>query len=198
MIRVIKNFLEKDEIEVLNSWCLNNYDQDFFIDAKMDPYYQGTRLTTRRVGKFNFESNSEERVQYPQEVFFIQKRLIKLLGLRIIRFPIQFRHGIVNGIGFENGSICSHVDPIYYPNTYTVHCNILTQKPIDGGIPVINGVKYDTNVGDVLIYTVSHLGHEVTQIIGKIPRILWSYGFCVIDEDIKNIFPYQDKMSKNA
>jgi len=199
MIRIIKNFLEESETKVLNNWCLNNYNKSFFTDPGMDIDHPGTRLTTRIHAGLPYSSeNDKEKIGYPQEAFNIQKRIITTLQLKKPLFPRRYRHGIVNGIGFEFGSICSHVDPIYLPNTYTVHCNFLTQKSIGGGVTIINGKEYDIDVGDALIYTVSHLKHEVTQVIGKIPRILWCYGFCVTDEDIKNIFPYQNKVSKNA
>jgi len=135
MIKIIKNFLEENEIKVLNDWSLNNYHKSFFTDPGMDINYPRTRLTTRIHGNLVYKGpeNDKEKVEYPQEAFNIQKRIIETLRLKNALFPNQFRHGIVTGIGFEFGSISLHQDPIYLPNTYTVHCNFLTQKPIVEG-----------------------------------------------------------------
>ena len=43
-------------------------------------------------------------------------------------FP-SFTNGVVTTIGFSPGGCVRHKDPIYYSNTYTLHCNFCTQNP---------------------------------------------------------------------
>ena len=184
MIKILKNFISIDEANILNSWCLKNYTKEFFKDPCMDPFYPRTRLTTRGSGGKNYNIN------YPKESYIIQNRLIKTLNIKEPLYPQPFYNGIVNGIGFENGSICLHQDPVYYKNTFTLHCNFITKKPSGGGVTIINGKEYDIGQTDALIYIVSHQKHEVTKIIGNKPRILWCYGFCVKEKEVYDIFKY--------
>ena len=182
MIKILKNFISIDEVNILNSWCLENYTKKFFKDPHMDLRYPRTRLTTRGSGLENYN------IHYPKESYNVQDRLIKTLNLKNPLFPPPFYNGIVNGIGFENGSIFSHQDPVYYKNTFTLHCNFITKKSFGGGVTIINGREYDIDQTDALIFIVSHQKHEVTKITGNKPRILWCYGFCISQEEMYNIF----------
>ena len=127
-------------------------------------------------------------MNYPKESFDIQNRLIETLNLKNPIYPPPFYRGIVNGIGFENGSIFLHKDPIYFNNTFTLHCNFITKKSTAGGNTIINKKEYSIEERDALVYVVSHQEHEVTKIVGNVPRILWCYGFCINEDELKNIF----------
>jgi hypothetical protein len=182
MIKIIKQFLTKDEINILNNWTLANYKNKFFRDPGMDKKYKKTRLTTR--GKHLLPDN----VNYPKEAYLIQEKIQNLLGIKSPLYPHFHKKGIVTGIGFENGSIYSHKDPTYYPETITIHCNFITQKPIGGGITIIEGVSYDIEECDMLMYAVNKLEHGVTPNIGAKERILWCFGFCIPDSQAYEIF----------
>jgi len=166
--RVIKNFIDEYTIEQLNKWTMGNYTNEFFKDANMG--IPGTRLTTRYSHNFEF----------PHIAYKIKEKIISTLGIKF-QEP-DYKDGMVNGIGFEGGSIFEHIDPVWYPDTYTVHCNIISQKSTSGGITYIEGVPYETDPADLLIYPVSSLSHYVDEIKGSIPRILWVFGFSVNDE----------------
>ena len=77
--------------------------------------------------------------------------------------PPSFVDGIVNGIGVRDGYIKEHIDPIYFPGTHTLHCNVISQKSDHGGVTIIGGEEYDIDVGDLLCYVVSDVNHEVTK-----------------------------------
>jgi 4-hydroxy-3-methylbut-2-enyl diphosphate reductase IspH len=113
--------------------------------------------------------------------FNIQNKLMNMFNneQKKVHLCPGYCHGMVNGIGFENGSIYEHVDPIYIPNTVTIHCNIISQKSEGGGITYIDEIKYETDETDVLIYPVSKIKHSVDKIVGDVPRILWVFGFCM-------------------
>ena len=179
MIKIFKNFLSLEECDELNTWTINNYSQPYFTDPNMDSYHKGTRFTTRGENKV---------INYPDKVYQIQDKIQSLLNIQNPLYPTAFYNGIVNGFGLEHGGIFEHRDPIYYPETITVHCNFLTQKSIDGGVTIIEGTEYDIDEGDMLMYAVSEIDHKVTEIIGEKLRILWCYGFCLNSKKVKEIF----------
>ncbi len=179
-VKTIENFVNKNQLEELNDWTLDNYKKLSFTDANMG--IPSTRLTTRYTGKnINFS--------YPKVSYKIKNQIIKQLNINneYLSPPIG-KDSIVNGIGFDGGDIFEHMDPIWFPNTYTIHCNIISQKPLKGGVTIIENKEYDINEGDLLIYNVSHLKHKVTSIEGNLPRILWVFGFSVNFNTLKKIF----------
>lgn len=186
-VKIIKNFVCPDELRILNIWSLQNVidNPHWFNDANMDPHKAKTRLTTRFINNHCIDNIC---IDYPKTSYDVQNRIINLFELELFRKPTSFFDGIVNGIGFEGGSICSHVDPIYFDGTQTLHCNVISQKSNTGGVTVIENVAYDVDEGDLLCYVVSKLNHEVTQTAGKTNRILWVFGFCINDEKLKEIF----------
>lgn len=182
----IKNFLFKEEIEVLNSWTLKNWTNEYFEDANMDPYNVGTRFTTR-VGTYQ-NANELFSIDYPKTCYNVQNRIKNYFNLHNYQSPPSFYDGIVNGIGFSPGVISNHIDPVYIENTHTLHCNVITQNSKSGGITVIEDTPFFVENGDLLFYVVSKHHHEVTEIKGNIPRILWVFGFCIDNEKIEEIF----------
>jgi hypothetical protein len=183
MIKIIKNFISNREKSILNKWALENYQKEFFYDPNMDPFNSGTRLTTRKPPNV-----TQDYIEFPKVSYEIKSRIQKKLNIIFAPHPNQFFNGIVCGVGFENGSIFEHTDPIYYRNTYTLHCNLITQKPLYGGITVIKGKTYETEERDLLCYIVSHQEHLVTPSIGKRERVLWCYGFSILEQQMYNIF----------
>lgn len=190
-IKIIKNFVSKSELKKLNEWTLNNFKNSFFTDADMGKI--GTRLTTRYVNK-SYSKNANDDFEYPEVVYCIKDKIIKHLNIeKKYSCPPIGKDSIVNGIGFDGGDIYEHVDPVWFPYTYTIHCNIISQKPLSGGVTIIDGKEYDICEGDVLIYVVSHLKHSVTKISGGIPRISWCYGFSVGNNTLRKIFDIGNK-----
>lgn len=181
---VLKNFLFQDDVRKLNQWTLDNCHQEFFGDAKMDPDNPETRFTTR------FPNGTvASNIQYPNAAHIVRQRIINYFDLDGYKSPPSYSYGIVNGIGYSAGRIIKHIDPIYYPNTKTVHFNAITQQADGGGHTIVDGIEYNNlNSTDLLIYQVSEAYHEVTSIEGNTPRILWVFGFCLDNKKIKEIF----------
>jgi hypothetical protein len=189
LVKIVKNFITDDEILKLNNWTLSNYDKPYFVDPRMNQDLVQTRFTTRH-SYFRTKEYQNYKIEYPKDVYEIQKRLLKYLKLSynsIVPGP-SFNDGIVTTIAFPPGSCSKHSDPIYKDNTYTLHCNFVTQKPISGGITYIEDIPYTFEKNDLIMYITSHLKHEVTEIFGEIPRILWVYGFCLNLFEMNNIF----------
>jgi hypothetical protein len=166
---IIRNFISDEMRLELNNWCLENYkNTKIFKDANMGK--KNTRLTTRYT--------NDATLVFPNVAYDIRNKIIKELNITKFLTP-KFKDGIVCGIGFDSGTIYEHTDPVWFPNTYTLHCNIISQKPKSGGITTICGVEYETNETDLLCYPVSELPHSVNAIEGDIERILWVFGFSI-------------------
>lgn len=189
MIKLVKNFITDEEIDKLNEWTLDNYTQPYFINPQMNEDKFQTRFTTRH-SYCRSKEYQNYKVKYPKESYNIQKRIFNHLKLEendIAPWP-SFTDGICTTIAFSPGSCCKHIDPIYSDNTYTLHCNFVTQNPKSGGITYINNNPYLFEKNDMFMYITSHLDHEVTEISGNIPRILWVYGFSISPQKMNSIF----------
>lgn len=189
LVKIVKNFISDNEVKVLNQWTFDNYHKPYFVDPKMNRDSVQTRFTTRHAYD-RCEEYQDYKVQYPKEVYDIQKRLLTYLKLNnnsIAPWP-SFTDGIVTTIAFSPGSCCKHIDPVYFNNTYTLHCNFVTQNSENGGVTYVEDIPYKFKEKDMIMYITSHLEHEVTEISGDIPRVLWVYGFCVSLLEMNKIF----------
>lgn len=190
MIKIVRNFISEEEAKKLSEWTNNNYKEPFFTDPKMNSDSKQTRFTTRHAHGRIDEQYKNYQVKYCEDVYKIQSRICEYLNLNknnFLPFP-SFTDGIVTTICFPPGSCSRHKDPIYYPNSYTLHCNFCTQQSENGGVTLIEGKKYHFNKTDMIMYVSSHLDHEVTECVGETPRILWVYGFSVNKLQLNKIF----------
>tara|TARA_Y100000004_G_C8956302_1_gene431038 strand:+ start:2450 stop:3064 length:615 start_codon:yes stop_codon:yes gene_type:complete len=192
MVKVVKNFISNEEVKSLNQWTLKNYRNRYFINPKMDTYEKQTRFSTRQICDSGYPKFNDD-IKYPKESYEIQKRLLEYLKLpnESIAPPPSFTDGISSCISFSPGYCHSHKDPIWVLDTFTLHCNFITQKPRSGGYFIANNRKYDIDVGDMLMYITSHTYHGASDVMGDIPRIIWSFGFCILKEELESIFDHQ-------
>jgi hypothetical protein len=173
---ILKQFLDKSEIDQLNSWTLTNYPGQFFQPANMGK--AETQFTTRYWGKLGEDQNV---LQYPDTAYSIKQRLIDHFRLEKIKYP-PFKDGISNYIYFKDATIYPHRDGIWHSIHYTLHCNAITQLSTAGGVTKIKNdkwVEWATEPGDLLCYPVTEIDHYVTKCEGDIPRIMWSWAFCL-------------------
>ena len=70
-------------------------------------------------------------------VYKIQKRIIDQLEFKDFKLP-KYHHGIVASYAGENDTVFEHTDPQWYPPYETLHCNLMLQKSLQGGNPIIN------------------------------------------------------------
>ena len=49
LVKIVKNFLTDDEVEVLNQWTLDHYKKPYFMDPRMNEDNEQTRFTTRHA-----------------------------------------------------------------------------------------------------------------------------------------------------
>jgi hypothetical protein len=163
MIKIIPSFLSDEECNALVAWEMENHHK--FVDANMG----GRRKTTRYL---------QDNINFPPLAIELRNRVKTVLGLEDKVKP-PFVHGMVASFA-EPGDTCyEHIDPEWHDGHYTLHCNVIIQKPESGGDVVIDGKPYDLAKGDLICFYVSELNHSVTEVIGSTPRLMWIFGFCV-------------------
>lgn len=186
---VVEKYVDKQVLNNLNKWTLENCEKEYYSISLMNNIK--TRYTTRQC----VNNKTDHLFDYPNFVYNIQQKIIEDFNLENFHKAFIGKNGIVNGIGYKNDYICEHTDPTWVENTKTYHFNIISQKPEEGGITIINGIPHDINEGDLLVYNVSDCPHKVTRSNGNIPRILWVFGFCI---DISQInFTFNNFFSKS-
>ncbi len=188
-VRVVKEFVSKKDLKTLNDWSLKNYRENpnQYYDAHMDPDNPRSRFTTRLDNEVD-HIDENVFIKYPKIAYNIQDRIRAKFELWDQDRPPSFVDGIVNGIGVRDGYIKEHIDPVYFPGTHTLHCNVISQKSDHGGVTIIGGEEYDIDVGDLLCYVVSDVKHRVTKTKGNTNRILWVFGFCITPIKMNEIF----------
>jgi len=169
----INNFISKEDSKILSNWILNNCHKFFFKDANMGGNRKATRYSTN------------ENFLFPKEALYIRKKIIDKFNLQENEknniFP-PFKDGIVASFAVNNDTCHEHVDPVWVENYETLHCNIITQAPEQGGEVVINKKKYTMKENELFCYRVSKSSHEVLQVKSEKPRLMWVFGFCVNEQ----------------
>ena len=163
--KILKNFLSEKECNVLNNWIIDNKNKHFFKDAGM----KGTRVTTR----------FSEKIYFPEEAFFIKKKLISKLQLSEVKHP-PFHEGMVASYAPVGDKLFSHIDPIWEEGLKTLHCNV-TLSDCEGGLPIIENEILNIKKGDMWCYLVSDVYHGCSLVTGKTPRTMWVFGFLIKD-----------------
>ena len=164
--KVLKNFLSEEECSFLNNWILKNKDQSFFTNAGMN----GIRITTRY----------SKNIPFPEEAFFIKKKLINRLKLPEVKHP-PFDKGMVASYASVGDTLYSHTDPIWEKGLKTLHCNVVLSAS-EGGLPIIENQILNIKKGDMWCYLVSDTYHGCSLVTGKIPRTMWVFGFLIKDD----------------
>ena len=167
------NFISVQEAQEMSNWILENNQRAFFKDANMG----GIRKTTRYTDGENFE--------YPNIVKHVREKIVNFLSLNkseLLGLIPPFKNGIVASCAFP-GDICySHVDPVWINGYHTLHCNILTQEPEDGGYLILNNQTKIMKERELVCYLVSKTMHETTKIFGDKLRLMWIFGFCITQQ----------------
>jgi hypothetical protein len=171
---VVRDFITEQERQLLVDWITDNHAKEYFQSANMGRV--NTQWTTRYWGK---EGEDQCLLVFPDVVYTIQARVKTLLNLDPTNHKIPpFKHGIAAYYYVEHAGISEHTDAIWYPQTYTVHANIIVQAAQQGGITRIGADYWPTGTRDLLVYPVSRIGHRVNRCQGSTPRLLWTWAFC--------------------
>jgi hypothetical protein len=162
-VTVIKNFLNKEECEILNEWTQSNKDMEWFRKGKG----ADNRRTTRYSKDMIFS--------YPKIVTDKFNQFKKDFNVESLDFIEQGRDGIINAISYEGSELELHTDPSY-GDYQSFHITVQTSKSIKGGDLIADGIVYDVNEGDAVCFFASAVKHSTSLTEGKKPRIIWIMG----------------------
>ena len=121
----------------------------------------------------------------PGAFWHIRARVVDLLGLHGLEedhYQVAFLTYITEG-----GAVQEHrddrvyVDGIEYLN---LRCNVLFQRPGEGGYSVIAGAELDIPEGGMWAFCASELAHSAGRVRGPGPRGTLSFGFLVEAEKL--------------
>lgn len=192
MMKLVKNFIDLESVKQLTNWTLENYkNKEMFLDPHMG--LDGAIFSNRFATPITLSSGtiikSDNTFVYPEVVYQIQEKINNYLKLNedVYLAPIG-KDGISTNVTLPGGYVAEHIDPVWVEGHFTIHCNLITQKPNDGAVTFIDGIPFDPDEGDMLIYSVSAHPHYVTAVEGCTPRVLWTFGFCVIPPVAFEIF----------
>lgn len=76
----------------------------------------------------------------------------------------------------DKADLVNHTDDLTFKNFHHMRANWIVQTPIGGGKIMASGVEFETKLNDVCVLNALEL-HRVTKVIGKIPLILYTFGF---------------------
>ena len=170
----VPDFVTAEEAQVLTDWVLRNHDEPHFLDANMG----GSRKTTRYSPEANFN--------YPAESLTIRQRVVNLLGTpetEKFGMRLPYKDGIVASYAPPGDTCYEHKDPEWVTGFHTLHCNVLSQAPESGGVVIIEGQPHRMRERELFCYLVSRDRHEITEVLGSKARVMWVFGFCILDAD---------------
>jgi hypothetical protein len=108
--------------------------------------------------------------------------LFKKLGMIDAKPEPMFGNFI--GVNLENGFVHEHKDSRANNGFYHVRINFLVQKPISGGMPVIEKQIYLVEENQSWLNLASEWVHSSTPVVGDKERIVLSLGKYVNPKDI--------------
>lgn len=165
-VRVLKQFVTEAESRALSAWIFAHKDSKLFSDANMG----GKRVTTR--------FSEIDGWSYPQEAYEVRARLFGYLNLGDFLIA-PYPDGMVASYAYPGDHCYKHLDPEFFYDHVTFHCNVVVSEPESGATLNIGGVDYAMPKNDVVCYPVSKVPHSVGVVEGKLPRLMWVFGFCV-------------------
>lgn len=174
-LKIARNFLTSEECVALNEWAAEGVKHGWLDTGISRGNLTRTRLTSRMYGA---------RFTTPKIVSTVSKKIRQYVGVQ--DYPLVAGHGkdgVVVSCTYNNGDVYEHQDPRSFPDLATLRCNVMTQKPVSGGLLYLEGQEVPLEAGDLHCYLASEHKHAVTTVLGETPRILWMFGACVPIDD---------------
>lgn len=170
-LEIARKFLTTAECGLLNAWALDGVKNGWLDVGISRGHTTQKRLTSRMCGP---------KFTTPPEILAISQKIRKYAG--VVSSPLVLGHGkdgIVVSCTFDGGDVYAHRDPRCFSGLATLRCNVLTQKPQNGGDLYLGDTKVDLEEGDLHCYLASEHTHSVTKVQGPVPRVLWMFGASV-------------------
>ena len=174
-LEITRNFLTLEECAALNEWAVEGIKHGWLDMGISRGDLTRTRLTSRMYGA---------RFTTPEIVVTVSEKIRRYVGVQ--DYPLIAGHGrdgVVVSCTYNNGDVYEHQDPRSPTGLATLRCNVMTQKPVSGGLLHLEGQEVPLEAGDLHCYLASEHRHLVTKVSGDIPRILWMFGAHVPLED---------------
>ena len=171
-----KNFLAPEECSVLNTWVDEGVEKKWLDCGISGGYLQyNRRVTSRLYG---------DRFEYPQIVLDISNRIREYCGVSTYGLiEGHGRDGVVVSCTFDGGDVYLHRDPKSEAGLSALRCNVMTRKADAGGVLYLEGQPVDIEVGELHCYLASNFSHQVAEVKGETPRVLWMFGAYVPSQD---------------
>lgn len=158
------NFITKEEQEIIRDWALRN--EKYLIPNPSGPYR--VRALFREIPE-ELDLNSD-----------IKKRIIEIENLKNNEFE-PFRGDFVS-VQRNGAKVPEHID--HNPPNRKLRSrryNVFISLPEKGGLPIYDGEVINITERTLLKVESGVIPHSTTQVEGKIPRIILSYGFAVLN-----------------
>jgi hypothetical protein len=168
---LLSNFVSESERASLLAWCDTN--EECLGNARTA---DGESYLLRKI------SNSNAVVEaggFPEVAYQVHGRIRE-------RFPMlggslqRFLDGMTVGVLLPGGEFPEHVDHHFRQDGLVcVGVNALLSAPASGGVVSVDGVEREQQEGDALVYLLSEQIHGVSQVVGNVKRVVWSWRFMV-------------------
>jgi len=96
-------------------------------------------------------------------------------SIGVSSFQTEHLYGNFIGVNTSGAFVHPHIDPRINDKCH-VRLNFLIQKPVSGGMPVIDGIEYKIEEGECWINLASEWKHSSTPVCGDRARIVLSLG----------------------
>ena len=178
IVCLIRGFVDGGICQKLTAWAQAVRLEQFVPGITRDEYGNIHRVTTRVTNRMS------ECVHYPDLVYELQGRIRNdfRLGAAVL-IPGHGRDGVVVSIIDHSGDVYAHRDPAVTPGFSALRCNILASQAESGGLIHVGDRTYELAAGDLMAYLVTDHTHSVDVCLGRVPRIMFMFGFQVRPED---------------
>lgn len=157
-------------------WILNeNNRNDHCFTPKM---HQGTVHGIRNL-------NVEGSILH-EEVMAIDRYVLGQYGLST-ETPFDTKDGVFLSYSGEGHIVHLHRD--FNPDDDTLHIrfNIMIQKPLEGGNPIIGGTTIEVEENQTWICEAGNYAHTIEEVRGDRPRVMLSLGHFINKETYNNL-----------
>jgi hypothetical protein len=167
----LDNFVSESERTTLLAWCESNV--ACFGDARTA---DGEIYPLRKISNSNVVLATGG---FPEVAYQIQNRIREQFPILGPSLP-RFLDGMTVGILLPSGEFAQHVDHHFrHGDLACVGVNVLIVAPESGGIVSVDEVEQPQQAGDALVYLLSEQIHGVSQVVGNLKRVVWSWRFMV-------------------
>jgi hypothetical protein len=112
-----------------------------------------------------------------KEVKLFAKECYSAIGIHTFQEEPMFGNFI--GFNTSGSSVHPHKDPRGPNGEWHIRLNFLVQKPLSGGLPILDGIQYEIDEGSSWKNIACVWNHETSPVVGEKERIVLSLGALV-------------------